>query len=141
MPNCPSLSDASTDAKRNGTDPRLELPRKAIELLADPDISKVGVAIGGDAQKLLRDFPNEFPDGVRGILELTKVARKVDPINTGPGARLISLANLCGAYLGKSLSKESTVRGSDWSTTLSDVQKACEWYPVPCSVYRPLPSC
>jgi hypothetical protein len=86
----------------------------------------VNADIPGDGLKLHRDFPNAFPLGLTNLLELTYVARKVDPIGTGPGSGLISLANLCLEYTGKQLKKENDVRKSNWIADLNDDQKDCE---------------
>lgn len=53
------------------------------------------------------------------------MARKVDPINVGPGNTLISMANLCQWYLGHELHK-GEVRRSDWSQKLTPEQIQCE---------------
>ncbi|RSH93841.1 hypothetical protein EHS25_006490 [Saitozyma podzolica] len=98
------------------------LPSKFIGMMQDPKIYKAGVNSKNDGLKLSRDFPDSFPTGVHGLLELTHVARRVDPIGTGPGGALISLANLAKAYLGHELPKPKDVRRSSWLGVLDSQQ-------------------
>ncbi len=95
--------------------------------MTDPNIYKAGVQVKGDGQKLVRDFPAAFPHGVTNLLELTQVARAVDPLGIGPGNTLVSLSNLSKRYLGKELDKEDGVRRSNWMDVLSGQQRECEW--------------
>lgn len=99
----------------------LGLPPKVIDILQDPSICKTGVQVRGDGQKLLRDFPK----GIRSLLELSYIARKVDPINTGPGAMLIALARLGRAYLGAEIDKDKNVRMGNWAKRLDALQIKC----------------
>nr|XP_019013796.1 uncharacterized protein I206_01870 [Kwoniella pini CBS 10737]OCF52577.1 hypothetical protein I206_01870 [Kwoniella pini CBS 10737] len=106
----------------------MDIPNKAIEILRSPSIYKMGVQVNGDGRKLLRDFPQHFPStppelSLHGLLELSALARGVDPINTGPGSGLISLATLCRTYLGKQLDKDKDVRRGDWFSVLDQKQK------------------
>lgn len=103
----------------------VELPRKAVEILQDPKIYKLGVQVRGDGLKILRDRPEAFPNGISSLLELSRMARKADAINTGPGGGLIALAKLVSAYLGKTLPK-GKVRSSNWSANLDASQIECE---------------
>ena len=96
-----------------------------MEILQDPTIYKTGVQIRGDGLKLLRDFPEAFPTGLTSLLELSHLARRVDPIGTGPGAHLISLANLGRAYMGREIDKDSGVRKGDWTKRLDAKQIDC----------------
>jgi hypothetical protein len=80
----------------------------------------------GDGQKILRDYPDAFPQGIASLLELSHLARKADPINTGPGGTLISLANLTKEYLGRELDKDSAVRKGAWMDKLNTKQIECE---------------
>ncbi|WVR05331.1 hypothetical protein IAU60_002345 [Kwoniella sp. DSM 27419] len=118
-----------------------DIPQKAVELLRDPSIYKLGVQVRGDGQKLLRDFPQHFatpasassssssasaspsPSGPSGLLELSFMARAVDPVATGPGAGLISLANLTKAYTGRVLPKPMDVRKGNWFEPLDQPAK------------------
>ncbi len=74
-----------------------------------------------DGHKLARDFSIRS----RSLLELSSLARKVDPIGTGPGSVMISLRNLVKGYLGYELEK-GDVRTSDWSVKLTREQQECE---------------
>jgi hypothetical protein len=78
----------------------------------------------GDSKKLIKDFPFLKP---KLMLDLSYVARQVDPTNCGDAHVLISLARLTRAYLGYDLDKDSAVRTSDWSLNLSKEQQECEW--------------
>ena len=102
-----------------------EIPSKAIEILQDPSIYKLGVHSRGDGAKLLRDYPEAFPKGIASLFELSKLARKADPVGTGPGAKLIALAKLVSAYLHKQLPK-GAIRSSNWSLVLNKQQINCE---------------
>ncbi|OCF36393.1 hypothetical protein I316_01641 [Kwoniella heveanensis BCC8398] len=132
----------------------MDIPSKAIDIILDPKIYKLGVQVKGDGQKLLRDFPIHFAlppahlnpsssteqDGSKpatsssprspsaavgpaGLLELSYLARAVDPIGTGPGTTLISLANLTKSYLGKELAKPAKVRRGNWFEALDQEAK------------------
>lgn len=76
----------------------------------------------GDGQKLARDSKGALL--CNGLLELNTLARNIDPVGCGPGAALISLANLSKAYLCRELDK-GAVRRSDWSKRLTPAQKSC----------------
>ena len=81
----------------------------------------------GDGYKLIRDFPQQFQDaGITSLLELSYLARRVDPIGTGPGGTLISLAKLCKAYLELELDKDPDVRASNWKAALKPKQIECK---------------
>nr|XP_018263566.1 uncharacterized protein I303_03435 [Kwoniella dejecticola CBS 10117]OBR85724.1 hypothetical protein I303_03435 [Kwoniella dejecticola CBS 10117] len=106
----------------------MDIPSKAIEILRSASIYKLGVQVNGDGRKLLRDFPQHFPStppeqGLNGLLELSALARGVDPINTGPGNTLIGLATLSRTYLGKELDKDKEVRKGDWFKALDQKQR------------------
>jgi len=77
----------------------------------------------GDSNKLVKDFPFLKP---KSMLDLSYVARQVDPTNCGDAHVLISLARLTRAYLGYDLDKDPAVRTSDWSLNLSKEQQECE---------------
>ncbi|WRT67397.1 uncharacterized protein IL334_004368 [Kwoniella shivajii] len=117
---------------------KMDIPSKAIEILRSPSIYKLGVQVRGDGQKLLRDFPDHFipprpsppttisPSndiGLKGLFELSLLARAVDSIGTGPGGGLISLSNLSKWYLEKELDKDKDVRKGDWTGVLDQKQK------------------
>lgn len=88
------------------------LPSSMLEYIASPDIVKVGVNIGADFKKLQRDFPS-LPEP-QGVLELTGLARLVDPMDwlnsSGP---VIALQALAAFYLEKFLDK-GDVRQGNW---------------------------
>ncbi|WVQ69784.1 uncharacterized protein L199_008004 [Kwoniella botswanensis] len=108
---------------------KMDIPSKAIEILRSPTIYKLGVQVRGDGQKLLRDFPQHFTStsssdmGIKGLLELSFLARGVDPIGTGPGNSLIGLSRLAERYLGKRLDKSLDVRKGNWFERLDQKQK------------------
>ncbi|ORX33838.1 ribonuclease H-like domain-containing protein [Kockovaella imperatae] len=95
------------------------IPEKVVEILQDPKIFKTGVAIRNDGNKLLRDYPEAFPQGIASLLELSLLARRADPLNTGPGRTLIGLAKLVASYLHRHLDKDQDVRGSNWMLPLT----------------------
>ncbi|CAM9861512.1 unnamed protein product, partial [Ectocarpus fasciculatus] len=88
-------------------------------LLNDPSITKVGVAVKGDASRLQRDYGVE----TCGMIDLRSYARtcRVDlPCR--------SLAGMVATALGKCLSKNPSVRFSRWSQgelTHNQVNYAC----------------
>ena len=83
--------------------------------------------MAGDGRKLVIDFPEHFPNGLTNMLEINNVARRVDPINMGPGARLVSLANMSERYLKCRLDKDTSVRKSNWHMVLTGQQRECEY--------------
>lgn len=96
-----------------------------VSLLADPKRLKLGVAVRGDALKLVRDFPAFSVHPPAGLLELSSLARAVEP-DLWTGNRLISLAKLTVAYLGRDLNKAPVVRKGAWNKTLDQNQIDCE---------------
>jgi hypothetical protein len=80
--------------------------------------------------KLSRDFPGLLPSG---LLDLSHVAREMDPVGCGPGKSLISLNNLAKAYLRCQLDK-GDVRKSDWSKDLDADQQECQFVRGACFV-------
>lgn len=111
----PTIHVRARTEGRNLTMPH-SMPPALLNLLADPERVKCGVNIKQDGTKLWRDF------GVpcAGLLELSAVARHVDPVRW-PNKGLISLARLSAAYLGADLDKGS-VRTGDWSARLDAEQ-------------------
>lgn len=105
----------------------VDLPAKVAELVRDPKVYKLGVQSMGDGRKLVRDFPHHFRlGGPAGLYELSQMAHAIDPQNAGHGSRLIKLATLCRAYLGKELDKDTKIRRGDWAGELDEVQKTCK---------------
>lgn len=58
-----------------------KIPPRLLAILNDPNTCKIGVNVRGDALKLQRDFGHS----IRGFLDLSHLARAVDPISSGPG--------------------------------------------------------
>jgi len=96
-----------------------------VRLLADRTRLKVGVAVRGDALKLVRDFPACAVSPPAGILELTHVARAIEPQRWKTRAALVALAKLCQGYLGLDIDK-SQVRYGAWNERLNQQQIDCE---------------
>lgn len=86
------------------------LPSCLVEMLQDPRIHKVGVAIQQDLCKLQRDFGVQSVGGI----ELSRVASALDPERWQRRRTLISLRELCMTYLERDLDKRSA-RISAWS--------------------------
>lgn len=86
------------------------LPQSIVKMMADPSVLKVGVAVRNDAHKLRRDF------GIvsAGLVELSVLAKSVEPDRWQHRRTLISLQDLCNAYLSRQLRKDD-VRISRWS--------------------------
>lgn len=80
----------------------------------------------GDGRKLLGDFPKQLKRAC-SLLELSRLARRVDGEAIGPGNTLISLAKLSERYLGQALRKDAGVRTGDWSRSLSQEQINCQF--------------
>ncbi|BEJ12262.1 hypothetical protein CspHIS471_0207220 [Cutaneotrichosporon sp. HIS471] len=88
-------------------------------VLNDPTRLKLGVNISMDARKLHRD---ELIENTSSLLELSHVARLVDPDAWTRSGRLISLARLTQHYLGVPLDKNEGIREGAWSHDLNSVQ-------------------
>jgi hypothetical protein len=73
----------------------------------------------------MRDFKPTLTRAV-SLLELSKLARKVDAEVLGPGNTLIALAKLTQRYLGYPLRKEMNVRAGNWAGDLDQTQRDCE---------------
>ncbi|KAJ9127393.1 hypothetical protein QFC24_000800 [Naganishia onofrii] len=95
-----------------------DFPSKLREIIENPKVYKLGVNVIGDAQKLVRDYGNLY---MKGVLDLSYIARAVDEANCKPGGSKIALAKLCEQYTGCELDK-GPVRQSDWSKRLSQAQ-------------------
>lgn len=99
-----------------------QLPPSLVRIRSDPSIIKTGVAIRNDAMKLQRDFDLR----ARNVVELSTLAKLVDPVRWAGRNTLISLKDLCKVYLGRSLKKDAT-RVSDWTKVpLQPIQIECE---------------
>ncbi|CAD6963525.1 unnamed protein product [Tilletia controversa] len=120
------------------SDPMPTFPQALEDILRRPDVLLTGVRIEGDAKKLQGEFRQRDQDATsstaqtrqvasgsgsgavtgiasEGLLELSILARRIDPERWGPhGKRLISLRELTAVYLGRKLIKDGA-RTSDWS--------------------------
>lgn len=98
-------------------------------ILEDPEITKVGVWIMGDAGKV----QNHLDIKPRGLIELSHLYKLVRYSASGEynliDKRLISLAAQVEDVLGLPLFKGTDVRTSDWSQKLSLNQIICESWP------------
>jgi len=90
------------------------IPQGLRELLADEAVQKAGVGITGDGWKLLRDFEAE----VKGIIDLNEMATQRIPTQGK-----WSLARLLNQVDGTQISKESSLRCSNWELKLSPQQR------------------
>jgi hypothetical protein len=81
------------------------------------------VTPAGDARKITQDYPYVQP---KSMLDLSFLARVVDPENCGNVNVLISLARLTRGYIGNDLNKDNSVRKSDWSLSLDSEQQECQ---------------
>ncbi|XP_021709000.1 exonuclease 3'-5' domain-containing protein 2-like [Aedes aegypti] len=89
-------------------------PTELRELLANPQIFKVGIEVYYDGQKLLQDYGME----VKGTVDLRHLAKRLRT----PGA--FGLAGLAQTVLGIQLDKDKRISISDWqSFELSPVQR------------------
>lgn len=96
------------------------LPTCLVDMLQDPTIHKVGVAIQQDLSKLYRDFKIQSEGG----LELSRVAGELDAGRWPKRRTLISLRELCVTYLKQDLDK-GPARISAWTRVpLTDMQLA-----------------
>ena len=96
------------------------------QLLEDPEITKIGVAIKGDCTRM----SNYLDINVRGQFELSHLYRLVKYSKSGEhnlvNKRLISLAAQTQEFLGLPLFKGSDVRESDWTKRLNTNQIMCK---------------
>jgi hypothetical protein len=101
------------------------VPPALKQLLEDESITKVGVWIRGDSNRMA----NYLKVNVRGQLELSHLYKLVKYSKTGEfgliNKKLVSLASQVEDVLGLPLSKNSDVRMSDWSKPLSMAQILC----------------
>lgn len=88
------------------------LPACLTHFLQDPTVYKLGVNIRADAQKLHRDWPNLLPP-VRGLVELSELAKHVDADRWSHKPRLVSLQDLAAQYADVHLEKGDE-RCSNW---------------------------
>ncbi|WWD01117.1 hypothetical protein V866_008056 [Kwoniella sp. B9012] len=96
------------------------LPKQAINLINDPKIYRLGVNIKGDLNRLNDNFSDDGNFKPAAFLELSRLARMVEPEWRGKGRRLISLADQCQRFLGKTLDKYETIRQGNWDGELKE---------------------
>lgn len=92
-------------------------------ILEDPTVSKIGVWIKGDCQRLEKYLGIK----VRGMFELSHLFNQVTHLANGApelvNKKLVSLARQVLEVTGLPLSKDTRVRASDWSLPLNYAQR------------------
>lgn len=112
------------------------LPKCLVDFLSDERYLKLGVNISGDARKLHRDFDSLPP--IRGLVELTALAREIDYDRWAHKGKMVSLQELAAQYVDVRLEKGDE-RTSNWEAQgawapsakqMSQAQLACErlWF-------------
>lgn len=103
---------------------------KLKQIMEDPEITKVGVAIKADCTRL-RKYLNI---NSRGLLELSHLFKLVKYSSSGDfgmiNKKLVSLSDQMKEHVGIPLCK-GDVRGSDWSQALSMDQIVCKYNFMP----------
>lgn len=99
-------------------------------LMEDPDVTKLGVAIGGDATRLRKYLGIDS----RGLMELSHLYKVVTCSRKGEyhniNKRLVPLATQVQDYLHLPLYKGLDVRLSDWFKRLDMDQVTCKYFPI-----------
>ena len=96
------------------------LPSSLKQYLESSAHIKMGVHITGDTGKLNRDWPDE-EFSFAGLLELSDIARRIDPERwQSQQGRIISLQNLVAHYLERHLSKGEERTNSNWEVGQCD---------------------
>lgn len=90
-----------------------QIPPGLLDVLQSPDILKLGVNIRGDALKLRRDFPHVR---MRGFLDISHCARKVDALAMGPGRAVRHVFSFSHA-------------GEKWPLIRPLLLRSCRWRP------------
>lgn len=97
------------------------------QIMEDPDVSKVGVAIKGDGTRLR----NYLGVAVRGLFELSHLYKLVKYSASGDvhliNKRGVSLATQVSECLGLPMFKGQDVRASAWDQPLNMAQIGCKW--------------
>eukprot|EP00903_Cladosiphon_okamuranus_P013350 g12442.t2 len=89
------------------------LPESLVRVLSDPGILLAGVGVGGDVNRLEKEYEQLRASGVGGVVDLSEVAkRKVVPDRRRRG--MWSLADLCDELLQLELRKPSSLRTGSW---------------------------
>ena len=94
------------------------LPKHFIQLLESDSIKKVGRAINGDLQKIVRDF-SSLAIKPQGGVELGKYCKSRGLVTDGRKA----LQHLCAVVLGKKLEKDDNIRTSIWSAPILSAEQ------------------
>lgn len=104
------------------------------KIMEDPNITKVGVWIKGDATRLRTHMNIDS----RGLMELSHLYKLVTHSQTGEyksiNKKLIPLATQVQQYLHLPMFKGNDVRSSDWARPLSMDQVKCQYYSLPKSI-------
>ncbi|CAN0250201.1 unnamed protein product [Ectocarpus sp. 12 AP-2014] len=101
--------------RRSGpTAPSPRLPDSLVRVLSNPAILLAGVGVGGDVNRLEREYDQlRAGGGVGGVVDLSEVAkRKVAPERRRRG--MWSLADLCAEVLELELKKPASLRTGSW---------------------------
>ncbi|CAN0396973.1 unnamed protein product [Ectocarpus sp. 12 AP-2014] len=101
--------------RRSGpTAPSPRLPDSLVRVLSNPAILLAGVGVGGDVNRLEREYDQlRAGGGVGGVVDLSEVAkRKVAPERRRRG--MWSLADLCAEVLDLELKKPASLRTGSW---------------------------
>ncbi|OCF71588.1 hypothetical protein I204_07647 [Kwoniella mangroviensis CBS 8886] len=96
------------------------LPEQAIKLIEDPRIYKFGIDIKGDLYRLTCILPGDKKTNPASFLELSRLARMVEPEWRGKGRRFICQAAQSQQYLGKALNRDDHVRYGNWDVELKE---------------------
>ncbi|CAM9208966.1 unnamed protein product [Ectocarpus sp. 4 AP-2014] len=96
------------------TAPPPRLPDSLVRVLSNPSILLAGVGVGGDVNRLEREYDQlRAGGGVGGVVDLSEVAkRKVAPERRRRG--MWSLADLCAEVLELELKKPASLRTGSW---------------------------
>ncbi|CAM9529753.1 unnamed protein product [Ectocarpus sp. 6 AP-2014] len=96
------------------TAPLPRLPDSLVRVLSNPAILLAGVGVGGDVNRLEREYDQlRVCGGVGGVVDLSEVAkRKVAPERRRRG--MWSLADLCAEVLELELKKPASLRTGSW---------------------------
>lgn len=103
------------------------VPKMFKKIMENPDITKVGVWIKGDATRLRTHMNIDS----RGLMELSHLYKLVTHSQTGDfksiNKKLIPLATQVNQYLHLPMFKGTDVRSSDWARPLSMDQVICQY--------------
>jgi hypothetical protein len=80
-----------------------DLPSALVKIIEDPDIVKLGVHIGGDARKLFRDFNPKQSIVMKGLMDLSNLAKAIYTTKWEGYHHLIGLQKLVALYLDRYL--------------------------------------